>query len=110
MPRYHFERESRTPHSEAFVVYADDNAIGRVDIHYGPDLANATLCVPDDFSEDSIQELIGEIDERLVMTADPYREDFITTVWAGRQVGVYSGEDLEEDDEDYPEEGNGRTP
>lgn len=111
MPRYQFERESRTPHSEAFIVHADDNEIGRVDIHYGPDLANATICVPDDFSEDNIQELIGEIDERLVMTAQPFREDFIATVWIGRQAGVYS-EDFEtdEDEEEEPEEaeGNGR--
>ena len=106
MPRYHFERESRTPHSEAFVVYADDNAIGRVDIHYGPDLANATLCVPDDFSEDSIQELIGEIDERLVMTAQPFREDFVVTVWLGRQAGVYSEEFEEEAEEDLEGDGH----
>ena len=106
MPRYHFERESRTPPSEAFVVYADDNAIGRVDIHYGTDLANATLCVPDDFSEDNIQELIGEIDERLVITAHPYREDFVVTVWLGRQAGVYSEEFEEELEEDLEGDGH----
>ncbi len=105
MPRYHFERESRTPHSEAFIIHADDNAIGRVDIHYGPDLANATLCVPDDFSEGDIQELIGEVDERLVMTAQPFREDFVVTVWLGRQAGVYSEEFEEELEEEM--EGNG---
>ena len=105
MPRYQFERESRTPDSEAFIIQADDSEIGRVDIHYGQDLANATLCVPDEFSEDDIQELIGEIDERLVMTAQPFREDFVVTVWLGRQAGVYS-EELEEEAEEEVE-GNG---
>ena len=105
MPRYHFERESRTPHSEAFIIQADDNAIGRVDIHFGPDLTNATLCVPDDFSDGDIQELIGEVDERLVMTAQPFREDFIVTVWMGRQAGVYS-EELEDEEEEVNGDGH----
>ena len=105
MPRYHFERESRTSHSEAFIVHADDNAIGRVDIHFGSDLANATLCVPDDFSDSDIQELIGEVDERLVMTAQPFREDFIVTVWLGRQAGVYS-EELEGEEEEVNGDGH----
>ena len=110
MPRFQFERESRTPHSEAFIVHADDNEIGRVDIHYGDDLAHATLCLPDDFSEDQIQELIGEIDERLVMTTLPFREDFVATVWIGRQAGVYSEEfeeELEEALEEEEVEGDG---
>ena len=104
MPRYQFERESRTPQSEAFIVHADDKEIGRVDIHYGPDLVHATLCVPEDFAEEDIQELIGEVDERLVMTAAPFREDLSVTVWLGRQAGVYS-EEIEEEEE---VEGNGR--
>ena len=106
MPRYRFERETRTPHSESFVVVADDNEFGRVDIHYAPDIVNATLCVPDDASEDDIQDLIGEIDERLVMSWEPLRDDFIVTVWAGREVGVFSETGEEEDEEDV-DAGNG---
>jgi hypothetical protein len=109
MPRYTFERESRTPSSEAFIIEADDQEVGRVDIHYGEDIASATLCVPDDISEDEIQEIIGEVDERLVMTARPFREDFVVTVWLGRQAGVYSEEFDEELEEALEEEleGNG---
>jgi hypothetical protein len=108
VPRYEFERETRTPHSEALFVQADGREIGRVDIHYGADIVHATLCVPDDFSEDDIQELIAEVDERLVMTALPFRDDFIVTVWIGRQAGVYS-EDFEDEYEELEEEldGNG---
>lgn len=104
MPSYHFERESRTSDSEAFIIQADDNEIGRVDIHYGQDLANATLCVSEEASEDDIQELIGEIDERLVMTAHPFREDFVVTVWIGRLAGVYS-EELEDELEEVSGDG-----
>lgn len=99
MADYRFERETRTPHSESFTI--DDEAgqlIGRVDVHFVPNgLVHATLCVEERLSEDELQDLIGDIDERLVMTADPYREDFVVSVWRGRNGGVYSEEDLEED-------------
>ena len=99
MARFQFERESRTPHSESFTILSGDNEIGRVDVHFGADIANATLCVPEDFSESDVQELIGAVDERLVLTAHPFREDFVCTVWLGRHAGVYS-EELEDDLED----------
>jgi len=103
MARYRFERETRTSESESFVIVADDREFGRVDIHYGPDVVNATLCVPDNVSEDDIQDVIGEVDERIVMSANPFRDDFVVTVWIGRQAGVYS----EEYDEEEEIEGNG---
>jgi hypothetical protein len=105
MPRYTFDRETRTPDSESYLVLADDREYGRVDLHFGPDIVNGTLCVPDTISEDDLQDLIGEVDERLVMSADPFREDFVVTVWLGRHGGVYS-EDLEDDFEEEVE-GNG---
>jgi hypothetical protein len=104
MAEYTFERESRTPYSESFVIEADGDDVGRVDLHYTPSVTYGTLCIPDSLSEDEIQELISEIDERLVMSNDPYREDFVVTVWVGRQAGVYSEEDLEEEEEEEPEE------
>ena len=105
MAVYQFERESRTAESEVFIVYGDGNPIGRVDVHYGPELVNATLCVPENFSEDDIQDLIGEVDERIVMSAFPFRDDLVVSVWLGRQAGVYSEEMDDEADEDV--EGNG---
>jgi hypothetical protein len=106
MATYNFERETRTPQSEAFVIEADGDEIGRVDLHYAGTTAYATLCVPADFDDDSIEELIGEIDERLVMSWEPLRDDFIVTVWSGREVGVFSetGDDDDEDDEDEDDE------
>jgi hypothetical protein len=81
--------------------------MGRVDLHYTASVTYATLCVPTGTSEDDIQELMSEIDERLVMSNDPYREDFIVTVWAGQETGVYSEEEIEEEEEEEEEEGNG---
>ena len=105
MARFQFERESRTAYSESYTILSEENEIGRVDIHLGDDIANATLCVPEDFSESDVQELIGAVDERLVLTAQPFREDFVCTVWLGRHAGVYSEELEDEPDDDV--DGNG---
>jgi hypothetical protein len=105
MPDYTFEREARTSDSESFAIKTGRAELGRVDIHYGLDVVHATLCVPDNYSDDDVEDLIGEIDERLVLTAHPYREDFVVTVWIGRLAGVFS-EDFD-DDLDDDVEGNG---
>jgi hypothetical protein len=95
---YTFERESRTPFSEAWSVETDGEAVGRVDLHFTQSGAvHATLCVPRDFDDDDIEELIAEIDERLVLPADAYRDDFVVTVWRGERAGVYS-EEMEEEE------------
>jgi hypothetical protein len=121
---YQFERESRTPFSEAYTVEKAGDVVARADIHFTPSgIVYATLCVPQDFDEEDIQDLIGEIDERLVLSTDAYRDDFVVTVWRGMQAGVYSEEDDDEDvdvdddeEEDGDEEdeesggGNGRSP
>ena len=111
---YRFEREARTPYSEIFIIENEGGEdAGRVDLHFTPSVAYATLCIAEGTSEDDIQELIAQIDERLVMTTDPYREDLVVTVWTGREAGVYSDEDADADeeldlDEDGEEETNGR--
>ncbi|HET7737570.1 MAG TPA: hypothetical protein VFK32_03265 [Tepidiformaceae bacterium] len=95
-----FEREARTPHSEVYTILEDGGIVGRIDIHYQGANVIGTLCTTADANEERIQELIDAADERLVMTADPYREDFIVSVWRGSPAGVYSDGDDDEDDED----------
>ena len=100
MSGYQFERECRTPQSESYIVELDEEEVGRIDIHYTN---------PESLTSEDIRELISEVDERLVLTTDPFREDFVVTVWAGRESAVFSDEDFEEEtDEDEEEpEGNG---
>ena len=110
MTDYLFERDCRTAQSECYIIGAGEEEVGRVDIHYTPSMAYATLCVGEDLTDEDLRELVEEIDERLVLTNDPFREDFVVTVWAGREAAVFSDEDFEgrengEDDEDM--EGNG---
>lgn len=107
MPEYMFERESRTPFSETYAIDADGETVGRVDLHFtASGIVNATLCVPAEYDEEAIEDLIGEVDERLVLTADPYRDDFRVTVWRGEHAGLFSEESEGEDEGDT----NGATP
>lgn len=108
MPSFHFERESRTPQSEVYIIEADGEEVARLDLHFAGSTAYGTLCVPTDFDDDDIEALIGEIDERLVMSWDPLRDDFIVTVWAGREVGVFSESGDEDDEDEDDDSGNGR--
>jgi hypothetical protein len=106
---YQFERESRTPFSEAYSIEDEGDVVGRVDLHFtSSGIVYATLCVPTDFDDDELHDLIAEVDERLVMPAEPYRDDFVVTVWRGSNGGVYS-EELEDEDDDEGG-GNGRKP
>lgn len=103
MPGYQFERDFRTPHSESYIIEAEDDEIGRIDLHYTNTAIYGTLAVVESLTEEQIKTLISEIDERLVLTTDPFREDFMVTVWTGREYGNYSDEDFEDaagDDED----------
>jgi hypothetical protein len=105
---YRFEREARTPYSEVFIIEKEDGVdVGRVDLHFTPSVTYATLCIAEELDEEGIQDMIAQIDERLVMTTDPYREDFVVTVWTGRESGVYSDEDLEDDEEEELAESDG---
>ncbi|MPZ22212.1 MAG: hypothetical protein GEU28_01400 [Dehalococcoidia bacterium] len=113
MTDYRFEREARTAYSEIYTIWDGDRSAGRVDVHFTPASVYATLCVSEGAEEEAIQEMIGAVDDELVMTADPYREDLVVTVWSGKEAGVYSDEDLGEetlDELDEESEGNGARP
>jgi hypothetical protein len=99
MAEYRFERECRTAHSEAYLIVTGDEQVGKVDLHFTPSIVYATLCVGENLSQDGIQDLIDTIDEDLVMSANVARDDFIVTVHQGREVGVFSDEEFEEEEE-----------
>ena len=100
MATYRFEREARTPYSESYAIEDADHALGRVELHFTSSVTFATLMVHDSVADEEVQDLIGEIDEQLVMTADPYREDLVVTVWRGEEVGVFADDSMDEDDDD----------
>ena len=95
-----FERECRTPHSESYTVLEEGGIDGRIGLHHQGANVYGTLCTTADANEERIQELIDAADEQLVMTADPYREDFVVTVWRGSPAGVYSDSDADDDEDE----------
>src|SRR5712692_8614929 len=99
-----FERQVRTESSEIFAVYGGARRIGRVDLHYGRFEVNATLLLEVDLTDDELQQLIDQMDEELVQTHDPEREDFLVTVFKGEELGFYSDEfEADESPEDEEE-------
>src|SRR3990172_9626244 len=90
---FSYERESRTPHSEAYVIENEAGSTARIDVHFTPSVVYGTVCVPADWVEADIQDVIADIDDRIVRTAQPFRDDFIVTVWTGSEIGVYSNEE-----------------
>ena len=99
MADFRFERECRTPFSEAYLIADGEEQVGRVDIHYTASIVYATLSVAENLTTDDIQDLIDAIDEELIMSADVARDDFIVTVYQGREVGVFSDEEFAEDED-----------
>ena len=99
-----FERTLRTESSEIFIVYGGARRIGRVDIHYGRFEVHATLLLDTELTDDELQQLIDQLDEELVQTHDPEREDFLVTVYKAEELGFYSDEFESDDDDDDDDE------
>ena len=103
MTDYRFERECRTPYSEAYAIaVGEEQIVGRVDLHFTASVVNATLCVGENMTSEEIRLLINMIDEELVLPSDVPRDDFIVTVHQGREAGIFNDEEFldEEDLED----------
>jgi len=102
-----FERNVRTESSEIFTIYGGARRVGRVDIHYGRFEVHGTLLLEVDLTDDELQQVIDQIDEELVQTHDPEREDFLVTVFKSEELGFYSDEfeadDAADDDEELIE-------
>ena len=100
MPEYRFERQCRTSSSEIYRISEDGQSVGRLDLHFATEIVYGSLAIRPQLSEDDILALIEQIDEDLVLTAEVAREDFVVTVYQGEEVGTYSDETFDEDDEE----------
>ena len=95
MNSLHFEREYRTPHSEGYLVLENDHRLGRLELHFTQDAVFGTLIVEREMSESEVLDLIERVDDELVTSAQVAREDFVVTVYQGREIGAYSDESFE---------------
>ncbi|HTD18593.1 MAG: hypothetical protein E6I59_02705 [Chloroflexi bacterium] len=92
-----FERHFRTPHSEGYYIMQgssvqSNNRLGTVDIHFTTTAVHGTLILERELEEADLTKLIEQIDEDLVLSADMPRDDFLVSVYVGKDVGFYSDE------------------
>src|ERR1700680_72593 len=90
-----FERHFRTPYSESYYIMQgaslqSNNRIGIVDIHFTTTEVHGTLILERELEETDLTKLIEQIDEDLVLSADMPRDDFLVSVYMGKDVGFYS--------------------
>jgi hypothetical protein len=76
-----------------------NNRLGAIDLHYTSSNVHGTLILERELDESDLTKLIEQIDEDLVLSADMPRDDFLVSVYVGRDVGFYS--------DDYFTEENG---
>jgi hypothetical protein len=97
MEDIHFERHFRTPYSEGYYIMQgtslqSNNRLGTVDIHFTTTAVHGTLILERELDEADLSKLIEQIDEDLVLSADMPRDDFLVSVYVGKDVGFYSDE------------------
>ncbi|MBO0781414.1 MAG: hypothetical protein J2P37_21555 [Ktedonobacteraceae bacterium] len=96
MEDIHFVRHFRTLHSESYYIMQGaslhDNRLGTIDIHFTTTTVHGTLILERELEEADLTKLIEQIDEDLVLSADMPRDDFLVSVYVGKDVGFYSDE------------------
>src|SRR5690348_4165949 len=100
-----FERHFRTPYSEGYYIMQgnslqSNNRLGTVDIHFTSTNVHGTLILERELEEVDLTKLIEQIDEDLVLSADMPRDDFLVSVYVGRDVGFYSDDTFLEENSD----------
>ena len=88
--------------------------IGSLDLHFTSTTVHCTLVLEREIPSTDLAKLIEQIDEDLVLSADTPRDDFLVSVFVGKELGFFNDdfradqEELklggEEDDEEDEEE------
>lgn len=73
--------------------------LGTVDLHFTTTIVHGTLILERELDEADLAKLIEQIDEDLVLSADMPREDFLVSVYVGKDIGFYSDEYFAEETE-----------
>ncbi|HLY32096.1 MAG TPA: hypothetical protein VKQ36_13790 [Ktedonobacterales bacterium] len=94
-----FDRRLRTASSEGYYIIADKGRLGMADLHFAPTTVHCTLILEQELERAQLARLIDQIDEDLVLSADIPRENFMVTVYTGREVGMFSDDFHADDDQ-----------
>ena len=85
-----WEREVRTPYSEAYLVMEQGRQVGRVDIRFTPEMVNVAVSVDESLTQETVQQIIDTVDEDLVDAVGINRGNFVVHIFEGRETGVLS--------------------
>ena len=81
MAEFTFEREVRTPSSEAYTIMELDRPVGRVDIHFTSEMVHVALAVDESLTQETIQEIMDAVDEDIVDAVGISRGNFVVHVF-----------------------------
>jgi hypothetical protein len=95
-----YDRLCRTAASESYLLSQQDEPLGRVELHFTSNVVYGLLVLEREMPEEEVLDLIEKVDEDLVWSADLPRDDFVVTVYQGREVGVYSDSSYDDSDEE----------
>ncbi len=102
MADFKFEREVRTPYSEAYLVMEMDRQVGRIDIHFTPEMVHVAVSVDESLTQETVQQIIDAVDQDIVDAVGINRGNFVVHVFQGRETGVFSDEnEFSEDGSDH---------
>ncbi|MCH8298903.1 MAG: hypothetical protein IH873_12610 [Chloroflexi bacterium] len=99
---FSFEREVRTPYSEAYLVMEMDRQVGRIDIHFTPEMVHVAVSVDESLTQETIHQIIDAVEEDIIDAVGINRGNFVVHVFQGRETGVFSDEnEFSEDGSDH---------
>ncbi len=102
MVDFSFEREVRTPYSEAYLVMEMDRQVGRIDIHFTPEMVHVAVSVDESLTQETIHQIIDAVEEDIIDAVGINRGNFVVHVFQGRETGVFSDEnEFSEDGSDH---------
>jgi len=98
---YRLTRVIRTQTSEVYLAWDNEHRVAQVDLHYGTDVIHATVVLETDLEEDTIHDLLRQVDREIVASylQDFERENLLVSVFRGDEVMTVSDEDHEDEDD-----------
>lgn len=87
-PSLRYDRLYRTTSSEAFLLSMGEVALGRLELHYAQGVVFGLLLLEEELSGEVLRPLTSQIDDDLVWTAGVAREDFVLSIYVGRELAT----------------------
>jgi len=91
-----YHRQVRTLTSEIYEIRDGSRRMGRIDLHFASQEVYGTLVLEHEMDEDGVLAIIESIDEDLVLSSEMERQDFLVSVYHGRDAGLYNDDFMRE--------------